>query len=69
MKEEHGPDTPDGSPIVDRPDSGGLAGALWPLAALAVISVLLIRACIDASPPAPRAATPAAAPLQADKPG
>lgn len=69
MKEEHVPGAVDGSPIVDRPDSGGFAGAWWPLAALAVISLLLIRACIDASPPAPRAAQPVPAPLQVDKTG
>lgn len=69
MKEEHAPDEADGSPIVDRPDSGGFAGARWPLAALAVISLLLVRACIDASPPAPRAATPVPPPLQVDKAG
>ncbi|MFN3565794.1 MAG: hypothetical protein ACK4V1_07405 [Burkholderiaceae bacterium] len=67
--EEHGPDATDASPVVDRPDSGGFAGAWWPLVALAVISVLLMRACIDASSPAPRAATPVPAALQMDKTG
>ena len=69
MKEEHAADATDGSAVVDRPDPGGLAYGWWPLAALAVISLLLVRACIDASPPAPRAATPAPAPLQVDKTG
>lgn len=69
MKEEHAAGATDGSAVVDRPDSGGFAGGWWPLAALAVISLLLVRACIDASPPAPRAATPVPAPLQVDKTG
>ncbi len=45
------PDATEGSPIVDRTDTSGVANLWWPLAALAIISLLLIRACVEAVPP------------------
>lgn len=68
-EEEHAPDPADGSPIVDRPDASGFTGKWWPLAALAIISLLLVRACIEAPPSAQRPANGVPPPLQEDKPG
>jgi hypothetical protein len=68
-EEEHAPDPADGSPIVDRPDASGFTGKWWPLAALAIISLLLVRACIEAPPSVQRPAPDVPSPLQEDKPG
>jgi hypothetical protein len=66
-EEEHAADPAEESPIVDRPDASGFTGKWWPLAALAIISLLLIRACIEAPPSAQR--PPSSVPaLQGDKP-
>lgn len=68
-EEERAPDPVDGSPIVDRPDASGFTGTWWPLAALAIISVLLVRACIEAPPSVQRPAADVPSPPQEDKPG
>jgi hypothetical protein len=69
-EEERAPDPADEVPILDRPDASGFTGKWWPLAALAIISLLLVRACIDAAPPAAEPpATGVPSPLQGDKPG
>jgi hypothetical protein len=68
-EEEHAPDLADASPIVDRPEASGFTGKWWPLAALAIISLLLVRACIDAAPPAQRPATDVPSALPGSKPG
>lgn len=68
-EEEHTPDPADASPIVDRADASGFTGKWWPLAALAIISVLLVRACIDAASPAQRPVSDVPAVLQGNKPG
>jgi hypothetical protein len=69
-EEEHAADPAEGSPIVDRPDASGFTGKWWPLVALAIISLLLIRACVEAAPPsAQRPASNVPSPLQGDKPG
>jgi hypothetical protein len=68
-EEEHAPDPAEGSPIVDRPEASGFTGKWWPLAALAIIGLLLVRACIDAPPSAQRRATGVPSPLQGNKPG
>lgn len=66
-QEEHAPDPADGSPIVDRPEASGFTGKWWPLAALAIISLLLVRACLEASP-AQRPVTDAPTVLQGNPP-
>ncbi|GAB4465755.1 MAG: hypothetical protein OHK0044_04820 [Burkholderiaceae bacterium] len=64
-EEQRAADPADGSPIVDRSDASGFAGRWLPLAALAIISLLLVRACIEAAPPpAQRPAGQTAAPAQ-----
>jgi OOP family OmpA-OmpF porin len=42
----------DAAAILDRPEATGFLGRWWPLLALAIMSLLLIRACISAAPPA-----------------
>jgi hypothetical protein len=37
-------------PIRDRPDTGGGWWAAWPLAALALIGLLVVRACVPSLP-------------------
>jgi hypothetical protein len=66
---EHAPDPVDGSPIVDRPDASGFTGKWWPLAALAMIGLLVVRACIEVPTSAQRPAPGVPTPLQGGKPG
>ncbi len=42
-------------PIRDRGDGGGGWFKAWPLIALALIGLMLVRACMTSSPPAPPA--------------
>jgi hypothetical protein len=68
-EEKHAPGPADTAPIIDRPDTGGRAGTWWPLAALAIIALLLVRACIEgAAPPQPKAGSRPEA-LQRNGPG
>lgn len=66
---EDDPADADGAPILDRPEAGGFTGKWWPLAALAIISLLLVRACIDATAPAQRPATGVPPAQQGQRPG
>ncbi len=68
-EEEHAPDPAEGSPIVDRPEAKGFTGKWWPLAALAIISLLLVRACVDAAAPTRPLAPGVAPPPQSNQPG
>lgn len=51
MEPQPGPPEDDAPPIVGRSDTGGPWSVAWPLAALAVIGVLTLRACITSVPP------------------
>lgn len=59
----------DGAPILDRPEASGFTGKWWPLAALAIVSLLLVRACIDAAAAVQRPATELPTTPRANTPG
>lgn len=59
MPPHAGPDGDEPPAIVDRSDTGGAWSVAWPLAALAVIGALTLRACVTSVPSAPEAPRPA----------
>jgi outer membrane protein OmpA-like peptidoglycan-associated protein len=57
---EHAPAT-EAPPIEDRPESSGFWAKGWPVIALGIMTLLLVRACIPSAVPPPPAAFDAAA--------
>jgi hypothetical protein len=63
MDPQHDASPPDEPPpIRGRADTGGPWSVAWPLAALALIGLLTLRACVPALPSAPAAPAATTAP-------